>query len=281
MCRRWWIGALALVLFGGTACCVQAQDPVWAEVYGTAVQHFFAHDYEKAHELLTEAIEQGTQDPRCYYFRGLTYLRTGRPELAAADFKKGSQLEATGDERVHAVSAALQRIQGSERLGVEQYRQVARAAVRERALAAEKAREAEREKQARILQQAPPPPPPAPPLPTQAEPPVQTPAVQPVAKGSAIPPAAPAPTAEDPFGIGPSRPSAAAEGSKASSTTQTPTSSSSGGESSHSASAPTMTTKGASPERAGTGAATKSSRRQTTRPASGKTGAGRERTRGR
>ena len=71
---------VALGLCRGQA---QAQDFLLAELYGQGVHHFFAREFEEAHEVLTSCIEQGSRDPRCYYFRGLTYTRLGRPDEAA------------------------------------------------------------------------------------------------------------------------------------------------------------------------------------------------------
>lgn len=132
---------LAVVLIAAsTTNQVRAQDSLLAELYGQGVHAFFARDYAQAHELLTTAIESGSQDPRAYYFRGLAYGRLGRPDEATADHKKGSELEASGTTRVYPVGRSLQRIQGKERLALERYRQVARLTIRTRTLKASAAR---------------------------------------------------------------------------------------------------------------------------------------------
>jgi len=63
-----------------------AQSAVLGQMYGSGVHAYFSQDYVRAHELLTEAINAGSEDPRCYYFRGLALERMGRPEGAAEDF---------------------------------------------------------------------------------------------------------------------------------------------------------------------------------------------------
>ena len=69
--------------------------------------------------------------PRCFYFRGLTYLKLGRPQDAELDFQQGAKLETQNTElgnRTYNVAQGLERIQGSERWSVEQYRVGARLA---------------------------------------------------------------------------------------------------------------------------------------------------------
>jgi hypothetical protein len=136
MARNVVLGALVLLGFGATT--LRADDQVLAELYGRGVHAFYAEKYEDAHEYLSQAIDKGTQDPRCYYFRGLTYALTGRDEEAAADFKKGAEVEATAADQLYNVSRALQRVQGEVRLQIEQHRQSARLAARD--LAAKRAR---------------------------------------------------------------------------------------------------------------------------------------------
>ena len=57
-----------------------AQDAVLGQIYGKGVHAYFGQDYLKAHEEFTSAIDGHTQDPRCFYFRGLTLLKLGRPQ---------------------------------------------------------------------------------------------------------------------------------------------------------------------------------------------------------
>jgi len=103
-----------------------AQDAVLSQMYGSGVHAFFSRDYGRAYEHLTAAIDAGTVDPRCYYFRGLTFLQLGREEEAKLDFDQAAQREAEDINKFYNVSRALERIQGSTRLLVEQYRVKAR-----------------------------------------------------------------------------------------------------------------------------------------------------------
>ena len=103
-----------------------AQDAVLSQMYGSGVHAFFSGDYGQAYEHLTAAADGGTDDPRCYYFRGLTFLQLGREEEAKLDFEQAAQLEAEDINKFYNVSRALERIQGSTRLGVERYRVKAR-----------------------------------------------------------------------------------------------------------------------------------------------------------
>lgn len=132
MARKIVMGLAAVLIAASTTSQARAQDSLLAELYGLGVHAFFAGDYTDAHQMLTTAIESGSTDPRAYYFRGLTYGRLGRPDEAAADHKKGAELEAGGTTRVYPVGRSLQRVQGKERIELERYRQVARLAIRMR-----------------------------------------------------------------------------------------------------------------------------------------------------
>lgn len=117
-----------------------AQDSVLAELYGQGVHAYFASQHQQAHEFLTTAIDQGTRDPRAFYFRGLTYTMLGRPDEAKADFKKAAELETSGADRVYPVSQSLQRVQGPTRITIESQRLQARLAARTRNVKATQAR---------------------------------------------------------------------------------------------------------------------------------------------
>jgi hypothetical protein len=133
------IGAFAFVfviIFSATGF---TQDRLLDELYGRGVHNYFARDYQAAHKMLTLAIDQGSQDPRVFYYRGLTYQNLGRPEEANADFQKGAELELANVVPV-SVSRALERVQGSIRLTIETHRQEARIAARTENLARDRAR---------------------------------------------------------------------------------------------------------------------------------------------
>lgn len=62
-------------------------DPDYLEKYGYAL--FRTQEYQKAIDNFSRAIELSQDSaPQLYYFRGLVYARTGRPELALPDFDK-------------------------------------------------------------------------------------------------------------------------------------------------------------------------------------------------
>ena len=91
MSRNIFFAAAGLVLF--CTMPLAAQDAVLGQLYGNGVHAYFGQDYIRAHELFTQAIDGHTQDPRAYYFRGLTMLKLGRPQEADNDFKAGAKLE--------------------------------------------------------------------------------------------------------------------------------------------------------------------------------------------
>jgi len=121
-----------LVLLAGLVCLcalpLRAQDAILGQMYGNGVHAYFSGDYVQAHELLTSAINAGSHDPRCYYYRGLAYLKLGRPQEAEGDFQQGAKLETGNLSRPYNVAKALERIQGPSRIKMEQYRVKARMA---------------------------------------------------------------------------------------------------------------------------------------------------------
>ena len=118
--------------------CLAAATPIFAEngefdkMYGNGVHAFFSNDYAKAHECLSRAInaesaiDAKNKDPRCFYFRGLAYLKLGREAEARGDFAVAADLEAVDAYKFYNVSKALERVQGKSRMAIEQYRAKAR-----------------------------------------------------------------------------------------------------------------------------------------------------------
>lgn len=211
------------VLVVGTAlgaASLMAQDAILNQLYGRGVHKFFAGDYVAAFEDFNTAIQNGSDDPRCYYFRGLSYLNLGREDEARVDFEKGAQLETGSPGKFFNVSRALERIQGRPRLLIEEYRTQARLSAMVEMEKQRRARyEQLRREEARVLDRAPPPvgipeatPPAAVPQPaTPAEAPAAPPAAQPAPAEAAVPPTPqPAPAeAHDPFALEPAAPMAA------------------------------------------------------------------------
>ncbi len=108
-----------------------ASDPSVRAVYGDGVHSFYAGNFQQSHDYLTQVVDIGTDDPRVYYFRGLSALRLGSQTEANEDFRKGATFEAErGNSR--SVSRALERIQGPDRLLLEQSRSKARLALAKR-----------------------------------------------------------------------------------------------------------------------------------------------------
>jgi len=178
MLRTFFWVAVAGIALGSAS--LLAQDAVLGHFYGQGVHKFFARDYVGAFEDFNTAIENGSDDPRCYYYRGLTYLHLGREDEAKTDFEKGAQLEMQSAGKFFNVSKALERIQGRQRVMIEQYRTKARLAVMVELERQRKARYEElRREEARVLDQAPPPVgiPEAAPAPQAAQPPAAEPSV--------------------------------------------------------------------------------------------------------
>ena len=105
--------------------------------YGDGVHAYFAGDYIRAYDDLSQVIEAGTRDPRAYYFRGLAALRQGRDDEAEADFTTGAERESESLGN-WPVSRSLERVQGADRLRLERHR------VRARVVLLQRQREAER-----------------------------------------------------------------------------------------------------------------------------------------
>ena len=149
------VSAIAFVSFG--LCCglpdkAHAQSPVLMEMYGRGVHAYHAGRYSEAYELLTLAIENGIEDPRAYYFRGIVAQASGRPEEAESDWQVGADLEA-GGRIIADIGRSLTRVQGSTRLKLEQVRQTARLQASAASASRSEARYGEiRQAEGRVLQ---------------------------------------------------------------------------------------------------------------------------------
>ena len=130
MARSIAFGFAVLLMLGPASSTNRAQDSLLQEMYGQGVHAYFSGQLDQAHELFTAAIDQGSQDPRCYYFRGLSFAKLGRPDEAEADYRQGAELEASGAAQQINIGLALQRVQGAQRLQLEEHRYQARLAAR-------------------------------------------------------------------------------------------------------------------------------------------------------
>ena len=104
---------------------VEGQNAVLAEMYGRGVHAYYSGNQNEAYDFLSMAINNGSQDPRAYYFRGMVADASGRSYEAEADWQRGAELEAAGGQNP-AVGRALVRFQGSSRLKLELIREKAR-----------------------------------------------------------------------------------------------------------------------------------------------------------
>ncbi len=109
----------ALFLLLATTSITAAADQV--SPYGSALASYYDGDYAQAEKTLSVLIDEGTEDPRVYYFRGLARYSLKKTDDAKSDFADGARLEATGRSLVN-VSRALERVQGRARLLIEDYR---------------------------------------------------------------------------------------------------------------------------------------------------------------
>ena len=92
-------------------------------ILGKGVHAFFDRNYEEAVKIMSKAEELDVEDPRPYYFLGLAFLRQKENEKAEQYLRKAAQLEFNGHAlRDYAVSEALRRIQGTERMRIEMIR---------------------------------------------------------------------------------------------------------------------------------------------------------------
>ncbi len=121
---------LICFLYLGIASFASAQD-ILEQYYGSGVHAYFASNFRLAEEHFNDVIEAGSQDPRVFYFRGLTQIQTQccMIEAGLADFEKAAQLEIFS-KRSGDVAKALSRIQGPTRIAIERIRAKVRLAAK-------------------------------------------------------------------------------------------------------------------------------------------------------
>jgi tetratricopeptide (TPR) repeat protein len=86
-----------------------------------------AGDLRSAEKLLSEIIENGTDDPRPLYFRGILAEQTGKD--GSADLRAAAKLEAE-TSTASLVNRSIERTQGPLRVRIERYRLEARNALK-------------------------------------------------------------------------------------------------------------------------------------------------------
>ena len=82
--------------------------------YAAGVNYFFAHRYADAEKEFIAAVENDGSDARYYYYLGLSRLAQNKRD-AYEDFDQAARLERLGRPGRGAVSASLERVQGSMR----------------------------------------------------------------------------------------------------------------------------------------------------------------------
>ncbi|MBO7707126.1 MAG: tetratricopeptide repeat protein [Thermoguttaceae bacterium] len=105
-----------------TAASLSAQEETPETLYARGVSLFFCDRYDEAEACFRKGIELSPDNPANYYFLGVAQLRLGRAEEAGESFAKGAEAELTPRGRLVDVPGHLLRIQGDERLLIEQIR---------------------------------------------------------------------------------------------------------------------------------------------------------------
>ena len=122
------IFAFALTTLGSwnvNSATAQGQNVILAETYGQGVHAFNGGRLTDAIGFFTLAIDNGSRDPRAYYYRGIVNYVSGRLEEAEKDWNAGAAIEAMGGPNL-SIGRSLARFQGNGRLKLEQIRQTAR-----------------------------------------------------------------------------------------------------------------------------------------------------------
>jgi hypothetical protein len=94
-------------------------------LYSRGVHSYFVGRDDEAEDYLSRSIASNPNDPRPYYFRAMSRLRQGRVPEAQQDMQAGAVVEARAPSR-YAVGSALERVQGEDRLMLEEFRRSAR-----------------------------------------------------------------------------------------------------------------------------------------------------------
>lgn len=113
------------ICFAVTASSTSAQNAILAQMYGKGVHAYFSGDQTAARQFLSMAINNGSDDPRAYYFRGMVSYASGNSYEAESYWQRGATLEAQGRTNPF-VGRSLTRFQGAGRLKLEGIRQQAR-----------------------------------------------------------------------------------------------------------------------------------------------------------
>ena len=114
-----------VILMGAGAAFAQS-NPEAVQLYGQGVHQFNMNRYAEAIAYFDQAEGMETQDPRVFFYRGLSHYRLGDQAAAVADYEKAAAMEQTVAGRSYSVPKALERVQGPERSVIERYRRAAK-----------------------------------------------------------------------------------------------------------------------------------------------------------
>ncbi len=111
-------------------CCgntvVAGDSAAVRDTYGRGVHAFFAGRLQQSEQLFSQVVAAGSQDPRVYYFRAMARLRLGQRVEAEQDMRLGASLEAENPGSQYVVGRSLERVQGTGRRVLENFRRQAR-----------------------------------------------------------------------------------------------------------------------------------------------------------
>ena len=127
MTNRGFVLLMIMLLAGSGIVFAQSKSDA-EQLYSAGVQAFNAQRNAEAIGCFNKIEGLGTQDPRAFYFRGLSHSRLGNAAAATADYETAARMELTVAGRSYSVPKALERIQGRERTAIELYRRAAKRA---------------------------------------------------------------------------------------------------------------------------------------------------------
>ncbi|GEM_PF-5878321 len=134
------VGLLVSTLHAQEAKQEEVSPEVLEELFSTGTHAYYAGEYRRAYELLSEAIEGGLADARVFYMRGVVLHALGRPEQGERDFRRGAELEVRQQAEPQDINGFLSRVQGRLRVKLETIRRAERLRVLRRIQAERRAR---------------------------------------------------------------------------------------------------------------------------------------------
>jgi TolA-binding protein len=103
-----------------------SNDPIRAElIFSLGLDYYWERKYQSAEQAFQNAIRisgSGAPDARYYYFLGLAQLALGKRDAAETSFQQAGNLERNNQPASPAVSATLERIQGTPRRILDEFR---------------------------------------------------------------------------------------------------------------------------------------------------------------